>query len=536
MKITKFGLSNFRIFKEHFEFELAPLMVLTGPNDSGKSSLSKALLLLKENEDRIDDYPNYNARLNYFKGEHDLGNHSFTINLKGENTNFTFTFFLDYKVVIRINNEGECIRDYLIVNEDNELIIDQDWCDIKINVRNIIHYFLERFTSIKSNRKSYPKISNYQLNRIEKFIYKLIDFGEKFRSIDIDIFHCPFNREELPKNESTADENLKDGIFNSVFRIDYQLKNMDWSHWDEGCQGSLILLFYEITKIELTSADLDLLIPTSKSGYFSFDDLIYVNTIKEPLKRAYGKNDSSVFQSLINREIIKNLKEDEITYRFREKIIEKDIDDSKKFNLRENESYNSFINKWLNKFDIGEELSYGYDEENDIFYVKIDNKSLPEHGLGFGLIIHILLALNNEVNNSNRHFQENSKTDFKLHFPPTYIIEEPETGLHPAYQSKMAEMIVDILKTFNVNLIIETHSEYFIRKLQYLTAINEIKPGDAIIYYFNNPKKVPENEEQIKKITIAKDGSLSDNFGTGFIDEGTNLKFELLRLAKGQQN
>jgi AAA15 family ATPase/GTPase len=55
MEITKFGLQNFRIFKEHFDFELAPIMVLTGPNNSGKSSLSKALLLLKENEDVINN-------------------------------------------------------------------------------------------------------------------------------------------------------------------------------------------------------------------------------------------------------------------------------------------------------------------------------------------------------------------------------------------------------------------------------------------------------------------------------------------------
>ena len=126
--------------------------------------------------------------------------------------------------------------------------------------------------------------------------------------------------------------------------------------------------------------------------------------------------------------------------------------------------------------------------------------------------------------------------DLVLHFPPTCIIEEPETGLHPAFQSKIAEMLVDLQKTFNVNLIIETHSEYLIRKLQYLTATNEIKPDDAVIYYFNNPKKVPEGEEQIKKITIDKNGSLSDSFGPGFIDEGTNLKFEILRLNKDRQN
>ncbi len=126
--------------------------------------------------------------------------------------------------------------------------------------------------------------------------------------------------------------------------------------------------------------------------------------------------------------------------------------------------------------------------------------------------------------------------DLILCFPTTCIIEEPETGLHPAFQSKMAEMIVDAQMTFEINFIIETHSEYFIRKLQFLTATKVLNPGDAVIYYFNNPKKVPANEEQIKKITIDENGSLSDTFGTGFIDEGTNLKFDLLRNIKRQQN
>lgn len=53
MDITKFGLKIFIIFKEHFNFKLAPIMVLTGPNNSRKSSLSNALLLLKENEGLI---------------------------------------------------------------------------------------------------------------------------------------------------------------------------------------------------------------------------------------------------------------------------------------------------------------------------------------------------------------------------------------------------------------------------------------------------------------------------------------------------
>jgi hypothetical protein len=199
--------------------------------------------------------------------------------------------------------------------------------------------------------------------------------------------------------------------------------------------------------------------------------------------------------------------------------------------------YYTIITKWLDEFGIGE-LSTIYNYEFETYIPTIDGKSLLEYGLGFGLIVSILIEFVREI----KYLQEAELYKTKkrqksiINFPVTYIIEEPETGLHPAFQSKIAEMLVDLQKTFNVNLIIETHSEYFIRKLQYLTATNEIKPDDAVIYYFNNPKKVPEGEEQIKKITIDKNGSLSDSFGPGFIDEGTNLKFEILRLNRERQN
>ncbi len=44
-----FGLENFRVFKDYTWFDFAPITLLIGPNSSGKSSLLKALLLLKDN-------------------------------------------------------------------------------------------------------------------------------------------------------------------------------------------------------------------------------------------------------------------------------------------------------------------------------------------------------------------------------------------------------------------------------------------------------------------------------------------------------
>ena len=107
------------------------------------------------------------------------------------------------------------------------------------------------------------------------------------------------------------------------------------------------------------------------------------------------------------------------------------------------------------------------------------------------------------------------------------LLEEPETNLHPKLQSLIADFLVDAIKTFEIRFIIETHSEYIIRKMQILTAEKKMKQSDTLIYYFNENET--EISEKIIKIEIKANGSLTNEFGNGFFDEATNLKIELLK-------
>ena len=115
-------------------------------------------------------------------------------------------------------------------------------------------------------------------------------------------------------------------------------------------------------------------------------------------------------------------------------------------------------------------------------------------------------------------------------------IEEPETNLHPALQSKLADMFVDANKQFKIQFVLETHSEYLIRKLQYLTVKGEITPSFATIYYFYHPDKIPPFEKQVKRIYIQEDGSLSDDFGSGFFDEADKIAISIWNMNKSQKN
>jgi predicted ATPase len=107
------------------------------------------------------------------------------------------------------------------------------------------------------------------------------------------------------------------------------------------------------------------------------------------------------------------------------------------------------------------------------------------------------------------------------------MIEEPESHLHPKLQSLLADFFADAYKTFGIHFIIETHSEYLIRKLQYLIAKKEIKKEDVAIYYFDQD---PTKEDYIRKMEIDDNGFMKGDFGEGFFDEASRLISDLWNI------
>jgi predicted ATPase len=116
----------------------------------------------------------------------------------------------------------------------------------------------------------------------------------------------------------------------------------------------------------------------------------------------------------------------------------------------------------------------------------------------------------------------------------TIVVEEPEIGLHPMFQSKLADILVLAYKN-GIQSVVETHSEYIVRKLQYLTAKGDLKKGDVAIYYFNLAENDSDNE-RFFRIEIEEDGTLTRNFGKGFYDEANNISLDLFFERFGKNN
>ena len=78
-----------------------------------------------------------------------------------------------------------------------------------------------------------------------------------------------------------------------------------------------------------------------------------------------------------------------------------------------------------------------------------------------------------------------------LHYVPegsTVLLEQPEIHLHPAVQSGLADIIIHVAKHRNVQVIVESHSEHLLRRIQRRVAEGTIKPDEARLYFCDYQK------------------------------------------------
>jgi predicted ATPase len=63
------------------------------------------------------------------------------------------------------------------------------------------------------------------------------------------------------------------------------------------------------------------------------------------------------------------------------------------------------------------------------------------------------------------------------------LLEQPEIHLHPSVQSGLADVFVDVIKNRQVQIIVESHSEHLLRRLQRRVAEEAITPSETALYF-----------------------------------------------------
>ena len=185
-----------------------------------------------------------------------------------------------------------------------------------------------------------------------------------------------------------------------------------------------------------------------------------------------------------------------------------------------------FIIKWMKKFKIGQDYeitSVG----GEAHLVKIQNfdgewVNLADKGMGSIQLMILLFRIATKMAEAGIGY--GGKTVISL-----LIIEEPEQNLHPMLQSELADFFFSLNKDYGFQFIIETHSEYLIRKSQVLVAKEHfasqeelLKASPFKVIYFPSDGKLPYD------MLYRTDGKFENEFGHGFFDEASNLVFDIL--------
>ena len=188
-----------------------------------------------------------------------------------------------------------------------------------------------------------------------------------------------------------------------------------------------------------------------------------------------------------------------------------------------------FVREWMQKFEIGIDFKIDALVPGEAYTVTIieENGSvvpLADKGMGSIQMMILLFRIATII------FKKSQKRIdwMSCWMTSIIIIEEPEQNLHPKMQSYLADLFYYLAKYESLRMLIETHSEYLIRKSQVLVA--EEKYSDQEELDDNNPFWVyylPSDDSAPYEMKYRTDGKFSNEFGTGFFDTASNLAFEL---------
>ena len=194
----------------------------------------------------------------------------------------------------------------------------------------------------------------------------------------------------------------------------------------------------------------------------------------------------------------------------------------------------TFVTDWMRKFGVGHDFDV-ISIDGEAYRVKIkdeDNSivNLADKGMGSIQLMILLLRLATILREYEPQNIVTLEESDQLRYP-TIIIEEPEQNLHPKVQSQLADLFLYLNREYFCRFLIETHSEYIIRKTQAIVAEQDYKNEDELkehnpfmVYFFE-----PNASDRPRRMDYAVSGAFKDKFGEGFFDEASKWDMTIIR-------
>ena len=108
----------------------------------------------------------------------------------------------------------------------------------------------------------------------------------------------------------------------------------------------------------------------------------------------------------------------------------------------------------------------------------------------------------------------------------TLILEQPGIHLHPKVQSDLADLLIEVVTERNLQILVESHSEHLLTRLQLGIAEQKITMDETAFYFCENEK----GASTIKPLDVDKLGNIK-NWPKNFFG---NVRGDLVKMTKEQ--
>jgi AAA15 family ATPase/GTPase len=525
--LNNFSFDNYRMFNGNHQIKLKPITIFTGTNNSGKSSLIKLIYATLQKFKGcawIDD----DGYASFWENQHDKSSPQLSNGVRINDIRLSLNHIPDPSE-FKLDFWGYENRVASLVKK---LANDEEFCDtisLEIDLDSLKKYIEEL-----PRKSGKPHELSQALNIWSK---NPVDF-EKIREIITNDSYTGFS---MMTNKKSLDiyisfsykyyPNINSHLLlSSIFdKIISKIANAS-ENGDNGIKSLhkiLEYVFYQIIILPIKNMESQAyrcFYLSAFRGYYKNDPNSYASLsfqnfnkkqkiIQGKMQRQQKnqdlrkkneeiKSDKSYSKAIDTKELMRARMEEAIGYY--------KLDSKEQFALE-------FVKKWVNAFGIGLEMDQSNNEGTSPLF-RINNeftRRIEEFGFGVQQFFPIISGIATSPDG-------------------IFYIEEPESHLHPEFQSKLADFFVDALSFTTEKFIdarkqqflIETHSEYFILKLQYLVAKGVVSPDDIALYYI----ATKDGSSTIREMEFRKDGILKQDFGEGFFDESMRWTRELLNL------
>jgi predicted ATPase len=162
------------------------------------------------------------------------------------------------------------------------------------------------------------------------------------------------------------------------------------------------------------------------------------------------------------------------------------------------------INRWVKEFGIAKEVRLqrlGKSNQYQVLFVDATTNlpvNIADVGFGASQLLPIIVQ--------------------GFYAPPgsALLIEQPEIHLHPKAQATLGDLLMEVVKAGDRQIIVETHSEHLLARIQRRIAEQKFSHEQVAIYYF----EPTPGGTKIHRLELDEYGQLVEPIPEGFFEEG----------------